>query len=118
MGWHSVCDTYINFTPTTPVLSSLTATRNNNFCRSDVIHNCLSASASNEQCSPLADNPSAHSSCLCQPPLILNFYTCLFLGNASCQVGTTAALTNIPLYTFCSNAPEVIATATVCWSKE
>jgi len=114
MKWHSVCDSYINFVPTTPVLSSLTATRNNNFCRSDVVHNCLSASASNEQCIPLADTSSALSSCLCQPPLILNLYTCLFLGNASCQAGTSAALTNIPLYTFCSNAPEVVVAAAVC----
>ena len=101
--WHSACDKEITFSPTTPVVTSLTATYNQDFCNA-AGSACASGLDLTSQCSLSYTSLGAQfSSCICQPELLSLQYTCLYQLNASC-LGEPAALTNIPAYNFCDNA--------------
>ena len=108
--WHSACDKEITFSPTTPVVTSLTATDNNqDFCNT-VGSACASGIDLASQCSLSYTSLGAFSSCYCQPELLSLQYTCLYQANTSC-FGEPAALTNIPAYNFCDNAASVLGSA-------
>jgi hypothetical protein len=108
--WHSACDTEITFSPTTPIVTSLTATYNQDFCNT-AGSACASGNDLASQCSLSYTNLGAHfSSCFCQPELLSLQYTCLYQLNTSC-LAEPAALTNIPAYNFCDNAASVLGSA-------
>ncbi|KAE9363280.1 hypothetical protein N431DRAFT_475440 [Stipitochalara longipes BDJ] len=108
--WHSICDGNISFSPTTPVVSSVTTSFNPQNCLTAEAA-CANAANSNSACSSSYAGKSEiqlYSSCLCEPEILSMSYSCLYLGNISCQI-TTAALSNIlPAYTFCKNFASVL----------
>jgi len=106
--WHSACDGEITFSPTTPVVTSLTATYNEDFCRA-AGSACASEADLVTQCS-LSYIGAQFSSCYCQPELLSLQYSCDYQLNTSC-FGEPAALTNIPAYNFCDNAASVLGSA-------
>jgi hypothetical protein len=107
--WHSACDLEITFSPTTPVVTSLTATYNQDFCNA-AGSACASEADLISQCSLSYTNLGQFSSCYCQPELLSLQYTCLYQLNTSC-FGEPAALTDIPAYNFCNNAASVLGSA-------
>ena len=108
--WHSACDIEITFSLTTPVVTSLTATYNDDFC-SAAGSACASEADLISQCSLSHTTLGAQfSSCYCQPELLSLQYTCEYLLNTSC-FGEPAALTDIPAYNFCDNAASVLGSA-------
>jgi len=109
-SWHSICDSHISFSPTTPSLSTVTppASLDINFC-TEVVSACQKADASMTACSMSNPNPVDHSSCLCQPGLIHLAYTCEVLAKTSC-LHSPAAITDLELYTLCSQLPAVLGT--------
>lgn len=107
--WHSACDNEITFSPTTPVVTSLTATYNQDFC-SAAGSACASELDLATQCSLSYTNFGAFSSCYCQPEMLSLQYTCQYQRNTSC-FGEPAALTNIVAYSFCDNAASVLGSA-------
>ena len=107
--WHSECDPIINYTPTTPVISSITASYNVNYCLT-VDQNCESLTQQRGICTNEYDQSSAAASltsCLCQPPLLTLAYDCSILGNVSC-IQVPAALSNMAEYGHCSNLNAVL----------
>jgi hypothetical protein len=110
--WHSVCDNRITFSPSTPAVSTLSTTNDPNFCTT-AYSACQSHLNSQGECS-LSDPKLGpeFSTCFCQPELLSLAYTCVYMGNLTCQ-GEPAALTNIPGYNFCRNAPSVLVSAGV-----
>jgi len=107
--WHSICDGRISFTPTTPPISSVTAPYDDKYCLT-AESACASVADANSACSISYAGKSQskiYSSCLCQPSILSLEYTCAFLGNISCQQ-TSAALSNLPDYRFCSNLVSVL----------
>jgi hypothetical protein len=115
LDWHSLCDGFINFKPTTPVISTYSATPT--ICDTAVEAACLSAERVQNLCTTLT-NLSALSSCQCQPVIMQNDFTCEYIGNVSC-LAAPAATTNLIGYGYCSNFAEVIgAELTVCrWTR-
>jgi hypothetical protein len=113
-NWHSDCDAFITFSPTTPVLSTLSVTANPDFCTS-LFSSCASASYEIEECSSSFPSPSAiisQISCVCNTKILSLAYQCEYVNNASCQL-TSATLSNVFGYSFCSNFGSYFATATV-----
>jgi hypothetical protein len=109
-GWHSACDGEITFSPTTPVVTSLTATYNQDFCNT-AGSACASGLDLTSQCSLSYTSLGAQfSSCICQPELLSLQYTCLYQVNTSC-FGEPATLTNLPAYKLCDNAASVLGSA-------
>jgi hypothetical protein len=107
--WHSICDGRIPFSPTTPAVSSITASFIPSNCLAAEAA-CASAAAGNSACSVSYAGKSqteSFSSCLCQPSILSQEYTCAFLGNMSCQQ-TSAALSNMAEYSFYSNLVSVV----------
>ncbi|KAF2098859.1 hypothetical protein NA57DRAFT_56497 [Rhizodiscina lignyota] len=104
--WHSACDKKITFTPTTPSVSSITASYNVQYCTT-MFAACASASIANQACESSFTIPSERVSCFCQAPLLANEYTCAYLGNVSC-IQTEAALSRIPGYSICPNFESVV----------
>lgn len=47
--WHSACDSIVNFTPTTPPISTITASYSVDMCHS-IGNECASASLADERC--------------------------------------------------------------------
>jgi hypothetical protein len=106
--WHSLCDGKISFTPTTPPLWSITASYNVDFCTT-VFSSCESASQVAEDCA-ISNTGQQYLSCFCQPSVLSMEYTCEFLGNTSC-VQTSAALTNLAAYGYCTNLLAVLGSS-------
>jgi hypothetical protein len=104
--WHDGCDDHISFTVTTPPLATITASYNPNFC-SNLVTWCASGSSEVERCDTAYSAHAERSSCLCAPELLSLEYSCLYVGNVSC-VQTSAALSNIAAYNYCSNFQSVI----------
>ena len=106
--WHSECDPIINYTPTTPIISSITASYNLDYCLT-ADQNCESLTQQRDVCTDDYDQGPAASltSCLCQPPLLTLAYECSILGNVSC-IQVPAALSNMAEYGKCSNLNAVL----------
>jgi hypothetical protein len=104
--WHTICDTYITFSPTTIPLSTLTTTWSQGDCE-EMITACASALASIDKCSTDQSDITSLSSCLCTPDIMSWDYTCSYLGNISCYE-TGATLSELPEYSLCENFAEVI----------
>lgn len=107
--WHSVCDPIINYTPTSPQYSSITAPYDLNYCLTAQAA-CTQMSASRSQCAleyNSGDPTTSVSSCLCAPPVLSLEYTCSFLQNISCAQ-VPAHLSQIAGWTFCENLPDVL----------
>lgn len=119
--WNSACDNVVTFTPTTPALSTLTATYDDQYCTT-AYSACEAAAADQQACSAsyLGKDVQKFSSCFCAPPILSEGYTCGFLGNVSCRQ-VPATLTNLPEYPFCDNFMQVLGTAgpgNVRWPQE
>jgi hypothetical protein len=106
-AWHNVCDSSTTAAITTPPLSSITVSEKLDFCVT-AFSSCDGFSVSVDQCS-LSYSGQNFFSCLCQPKILSLEYTCEFLGNTSCQL-SSAALTNLELYPYCSNLVSVLGT--------
>lgn len=104
-SWHSVCDTYITYSPTTPVLSTITSTYDAAFCESAELA-CLSEEVALDKCTTITDI-SSFDECSCQPSILRYDYTCQYLGNSSC-LGIEAAYSNLIGYSDCPNFNQVI----------
>ena len=112
-SWHSLCDTYVTFSPTTKALSSVTQSIDGDFCNFDVHSACKSAQLLLSSCthSSIITDELRFSSCLCAPQLLSLDYTCEVFGNSSCFY-TDATLSSLILYS-CSNFQDVIGTGLV-----
>lgn len=108
-NWHSVCDSYITFTPTSPVLSTLTttfvlaATSNQAYCNGIAQDACQSFSVSEVACLQIntAATGSQFLSCACQESLLSLASVCLYDAAITCQSKSTAILGDVPLYSIC-----------------
>ncbi|KAH7263813.1 hypothetical protein BKA59DRAFT_431376 [Fusarium tricinctum] len=107
--WDSLCGSYVTFTPTTPAASAFTD-HPDQLCQ-EVKRACQTAKNLLDECSTYKYDldTSTFSSCTCQPRLLRQEYSCLYVGNASCLV-TEVALSNLPGYSECDNFPSVIGT--------
>lgn len=112
MSWHSLCDDYVTFQVTSPVLTQLTTSVNDDFCETIVRGACDRAHLSLGSCSAIIADSTAFNSCVCSPPLLLLEYTCEFLGSTSC-LHAGATLSNLVAYPSCSNLAEVVSAAAV-----
>ena len=106
--WNSACDSKITFSPTTPVLSSLASTYDEQYCTS-AASACQIGVAGLQSCSIsyLGKDAQKYSSCYCAPSLLSAEYTCGFLGNASCMQ-IPATLTNLIQHKYCDNFMSVL----------
>jgi hypothetical protein len=109
--WNSACDAQITFSPTTPVLSTVTATYDDQYCTTAAAA-CDRDKTALEACSIsyLGQDATKYSSCFCAPPVLSDAYTCGFLGNVSCRQ-VPATLTNLVEYTYCDNFMSVLGGA-------
>jgi hypothetical protein len=98
--WHSVCDSLISFSVTTPITASLSLTMDLDAC--DQIYTaCISGGMGRASCSSSATATIDLLSCMCQPRMTSLYSVCLYDGNVSCLgvPGNTAAILG---HTFCS----------------
>jgi hypothetical protein len=108
--WHIGCDSHVNFTVTTPALSTITATYDPRIC-TNLVTWCGSASVELQRCTTDYTSVADVSSCLCAPELLSLEYSCNYVGNASC-LQTNAALSNMAAYTYCANFQSVLGSIT------
>lgn len=110
--WHSLCGAYVTFTPTTPAASAFTEYPDE-LCQ-EVKKACQTAKSMRDECSTHKDDldTSSPSSCTCNPRLLRQEYTCLYVGNASC-LATEVAFSNLPGYSRCDNFQLVIGSGVV-----
>lgn len=106
--WNSACDREISFSPTTPILSSLTTTYDAEFCTS-VASMCQVGEVELQSCSIsyLGKDIQKWSSCYCAPSLLSAEYSCNFIANISC-LATPATLTDMEQYGYCDNFLSVL----------
>ncbi|KAJ9157583.1 hypothetical protein NKR23_g335 [Pleurostoma richardsiae] len=111
LSWHSLCDTYVTFSPTTASSSDYTAYPED-FCMQDVRLACASAESLIDEClTYVTDSDTARfSSCTCRPELLRQDYTCEYIGNATC-LGTPAVLSSLYGYSGCTNFAAVVSSA-------
>ena len=103
-SWSSWCDPVVNYTPTTPVLSPITAPYNEFYCLT-ASSACYSMTASRSGCTQ-SDVASA-SSCLCAPAVLSLEYTCSVLGNVSC-IQVPAHLDQMSGWSYCNDIEQVL----------
>ena len=111
MSWHALCDDFVTFKPTTPALSQLTTSRNDDYCNILIRGACTQARTALTSCG-LLTGEAAFSSCTCAPSLIILEYSCEFLGNTSC-LATGATLSSLDPYSSCANFEDVVGTGVV-----
>lgn len=112
--WHSICDSRLTFSLTTPLVSNIITSFQKDFCNT-AASACDSGLLSQSECSETYaghGSTSAFSSCLCEPKLLSLAYTCNVLGNVSCLI-TPGAVTNMAQYKLCTNLLEVVGTVGV-----
>lgn len=109
--WHSLCNTFITFSPTTPAVSAIN-TSYDALCGNAIEEDCTTAQIILEQCSNSHTDNVLFTSCLCQPQFLSLDYTCEFLGNTSC-LGVPATLSSLAGYQICPNFGEIIGTGIV-----
>ena len=106
-NWHSDCNAFITFSPTTPPLTSLTATFNQQICTA-LASSCQSFDVEYSSCSNSYTAFTDLKSCICRPSMLSLASECRYDGNISCK-STTAALSNILLYSQCQVCPVPIS---------
>jgi hypothetical protein len=106
-NWHSDCDAFITFSPTTPPLTSLTSTFNLQICTA-LASSCLSFDVEESSCSDSYTAFTDLKSCICRPSMLSLASECRYDGNISCK-STTAALSNIVLFRQCQVCPVSIS---------
>ena len=96
------------YTPTTPVLSSISVSYDPKEC-SAASTACERMSYSRSQCllTGKTSDTSAYSSCLCDPAILSLEYSCRVLGNVSC-LQVPAHLDQMTGYSYCDNINEVL----------
>jgi hypothetical protein len=102
-NWHSECDKFITFTPTTPVLSTLTSTIPPYAVCTNIESICSLGGSITRDCkaSYRADSQSASlSSCLCQTSLLSAASVCEYDGNITC-FQMPATLSSVDLWRLC-----------------
>jgi len=102
-NWHSGCDNFITFTPTTPALTSLVSSVAPLAVCSNIESICREAGSIASSCEPSYSDvaqSSQFTSCLCQTSLLSAASVCEFDGNITCRE-ETAALSNIALWQLC-----------------
>jgi hypothetical protein len=101
-NWHSGCDEFITFTPTTPVLSTPTFTIGNPTC-SIIASVCTFAGSITRACKETytaSSQIASLSSCICQPSLLSSASVCEYDGNITCN-NFPATLASIDLWNLC-----------------
>ena len=101
-NWHSECDTFVTFAPTTPVLSTPTFTIGNPIC-TNIESICTFGGSITRACKesfPSDSQTASLYSCLCQSSLLSAASVCEYDGNITC-LGTPATLTSIDLWVLC-----------------
>lgn len=108
-SWHSYCDPVVIYTPTTPILSPITASYNLDYCTT-AKDACLSMAYTRSSCYLAYQSNSAltpYRSCMCAPPVLSQEFTCSFLANISCAQ-VPAHLDHMSGWTFCDNFEQVL----------
>ena len=98
-NWHSECDGFDNFHPTTPVISSLTATYAPAPVCSSIDSVCTIGGSITRACKQ-SYTASALTSCLCQSSLLSAASVCEYVGNKTCEL-VPATLSSIDLFILC-----------------
>ncbi|KAH8695821.1 hypothetical protein GQ44DRAFT_765065 [Phaeosphaeriaceae sp. PMI808] len=104
-SWHSVCDSRITFTPTTPALSTYSSI-DINACKS-AWDGCMSQSAEVSKCRGYTTKEREFQSCLCQPQMLSAAFTCSYYANVSCEFAP-GTLSKVNGYAYCSNFMAVV----------
>ena len=107
--WHSLCDPIVNYSPTSPLWTSITAPYDLAYCTT-VQDACTSMSYSRSSCFlkyRSGDPTTSVSRCLCSPPVISQEFTCSFLQNVSCAQ-VPAHLEQMSGWTYCDNLEDVL----------
>ena len=106
-NWHGWCDTYVTFTPTTPVLSNPSTTVPTGggtqapYC-SNVLTSCAALSSQERDCLNLDPSATAASflSCACKLSLLSLASVCLVDVPVTCS-SRSAAVTDVGLFSIC-----------------
>ncbi|KAN0110870.1 hypothetical protein V8E51_007257 [Hyaloscypha variabilis] len=101
-NWHSGCDKFITFSPTTPVLSTPTFTIGNPAC-SAIESICTFGGSITRACKEsftASIQIASLSSCLCQSSLLSAASVCEYDGNITCN-NFPATLADIDLWILC-----------------
>ena len=98
-NWHSECDGFNNFHPTTPALSSLTATYAGGAVCTSIDSVCTIGGSITRACKQ-SYTASALNSCLCQTSLLSAASVCEYVGNKTCDL-VPATLSSIDLFILC-----------------
>jgi len=110
--WNEGCDGFVSFTPTTPPLSTLSTTYNDDACTS-VYSSCASWSYAIEECSSSFPSVTrSQISCACQARILSLAYSCEFIGNETCEQ-VPAALSDVFGYSFCPGFTSLFASASL-----
>ena len=109
-SWHQLCDSGATFQPTTAPLSEISSDRNDNYCLTLIRGACTSVEAGLASCLDpgVITNGALFTSCSCAPALIIQGYSCEFLGNTSC-LATGATLESLAISSGCDNFASVIS---------
>ena len=98
-NWHSECDGSKYFVPTTPVISSLTATYAGGGICSSIDSVCGIGGSLTRDCKQ-SYTASSLSSCLCQSSLLSAASVCEYVGNQTCRL-KPATLSSVDLFILC-----------------
>ena len=98
-NWHSECDGFNNFHPTTPALSSLTATYAGGAVCTSIESVCAIGGSITRACKQ-SYTASALTSCLCQSSLLSAASVCEYVGNKTCDL-VPATLSSVDLFILC-----------------
>ena len=109
-NWHSDCDAFIIFSPTTSPPTSLTATFNQQICTA-LGFSCLSFDVEPFSCSDSYTAFTDLKNCISRPFILNLTNECLYDSNISCK-STTAASNNIALFLQCQVCPIFIRSLT------
>ena len=98
-NWHSECDGFNNFHPTTPVISSLGTTYAGGGICSSIDSVCTIGGSITRACKQ-SYTASALTSCLCQSSLLSAASVCEYVGNITCEI-RPATLSSVDLFILC-----------------
>src|SRR5450755_4408842 len=98
--WHSACDATITYKPTTPAISSLSATFDTDFCNT-VQQGCNRFGFATDDCSQSYTVSESISSCWCQSSILSLASVCQIDGSMSCLFSTPIT-TDLFSYKYCN----------------
>ncbi|KAM7210656.1 hypothetical protein V8F06_013955 [Rhypophila decipiens] len=111
-AWHDGCDKYITLPPVTKPATTTTTdsfSYDEDFCLTAAKQACESAHIQLNQCSSFKTDPGQFSTCMCDPRILRNEYTCEILLATRC-LGISAAVTDMSLSAACDNFESVVGT--------